>query len=68
MEELTRRVTELEAAIRRLETICSRMDKHITNVESVMTTLKSPANFMKQQIERVMGVKQPTPLLDFVPT
>jgi septal ring factor EnvC (AmiA/AmiB activator) len=67
LRELKTEVAELTAAIRRLETICGRMDGHITNVEHLIAAAKTPANFIKQQIERLMGVTAATPSLDFVP-
>lgn len=66
MAELKMEVKELAAAIRRLEKICSRMDHHITNVEDVMASAKAPANFLKRQLERLMGT-EPTPSVEFVP-
>ena len=63
---LKEEVKELTAAIRRLEKICGRMDHHITNVEDVMATAKAPANYLKRQLERLMG-STPTPSVEFVP-
>jgi hypothetical protein len=62
MEESLRRIEqkieELGKEIAELKIICSRMDKHISFVETVYDKFSTPLHLMKQKIESVFGKQQ----------
>lgn len=56
LQEIRSDVKALTEAVRRLEVTCSRMDRHISGVESIFEQVQAPASYVKRQIERLMGV------------
>ena len=48
----------LKDEIKKLQIICSRMDKHIDFVENAYDNFKYPLNVVKQKIEGLFGTKK----------
>lgn len=55
MERLEKKVESLEQEIKRLCEICSRMDSHITFVETAYDKFKYPLDVIKGKVEGIFG-------------
>jgi vacuolar-type H+-ATPase subunit D/Vma8 len=63
LQKLETEIKALRKDIQKLTTVCSRMNTHIDFVEDVYSTVRAPANYVKNKIETLMGVdKPPLPL------
>lgn len=51
LDNLESRIEELKQEILKLQTICSRMNGHITFVEDTYEKLKFPLNVVKSKVE-----------------
>jgi predicted nuclease with TOPRIM domain len=55
LDNLESRIEELKQEILKLQTICSRMNGHITFVEDTYEKLKFPLNVVKSKVESLFG-------------
>ena len=58
MDCLQLEIQQLKEEIKKLQIICSRMDKHIDFVENAYDNFKYPLNVVKQKIEGIFGNKK----------
>ncbi len=64
LEKLETEIKNLRKDIQNLTVVCSRMNTHIDFVENVYSTVRIPANYLKNKVETLMGVNKPSlPLL-----
>ena len=57
IQSLEKKIESLELEIKRLCQICSRMDSHITFVETTYDKFKYPLNVIKGKVEGLFGSK-----------
>lgn len=62
LEKLEKEIQALRKDIQRLTVVCSRMNTHIDFVEDIYSTVRIPANYVKNTIESLMGINK-SPLL-----
>ena len=55
IQNLEKKIESLEQEIKRLCEICSRMDSHITFVETTYDKFKYPLNVIKGKVEGIFG-------------
>jgi hypothetical protein len=54
-QEILTEIKNLKLEIEKLQTICSRMDAHISFVETTYDKFKYPLNVVKNKIENLFG-------------
>ena len=55
LENIDMRLSVIESHIGIVKTDCSKMSQHINFVENTYKSLRVPLNFMKKQVEYIMG-------------
>jgi hypothetical protein len=53
--KITISVDKITIAVDKLTIVCSRMDDHINFVENTYDSIKTPLNYAKTTIEKIMG-------------
>jgi hypothetical protein len=59
LQDLMNEILELKTEIRELKEICSRMNSHITFVEGVYDTLKTPLDYIALRFNGISGLLTP---------
>lgn len=60
LKKLETEIKGLRKDIQNLTTVCSRMNQHINFVENVYSTVRIPANYVKNKVESLMGINKPS--------
>jgi archaellum component FlaC len=53
--QINSKIDSHESRLDKIEVSTGKMDNHIEFIEETYTTLKSPLNFVKKNVERIMG-------------
>ena len=53
--QINNKIDSHECRLGKIEASSSKMDSHIDFIEETYTTLKNPLNFVKKNVERIMG-------------
>uniref|UniRef100_A0A6C0LVL4 Uncharacterized protein n=1 Tax=viral metagenome TaxID=1070528 RepID=A0A6C0LVL4_9ZZZZ len=55
LEQILCKLEDIDMRLKKIEESCLGMDGHIGFVESIYTTLRSPLNFLSNQVNMITG-------------
>lgn len=58
IKELKKEVKEMHETLRRVEEACSRMNRHVSFVETTYTNIREPMDFVLAKVSRYMGISE----------
>jgi chromosome segregation ATPase len=59
---LDKKVDEMNVKLQKVDSSCNKMDEHIVFIEDTYTVLKTPLNYIKRSVDRLIGNNQNTDL------